>query len=244
MNLRQVKRTSKISVALFGVLLFAGIASPLPARALTQQQAPASAGEHTAPNGAVPEKEQEAKDENYEYTHSPTVEKLGAMLGMSPNTASTAFTVFNFLVLAVALAYFLLKALPKTFRNRNTAIQKHLVDARTATEEATARLNAVEDRLGKLDEQIAAMKAHAESDLAREEHRLKEGLEDEKLKIVQAAEAEILSATATARREIQQYAAELAIDQAARKLVVNAETDRLLVENFARRLGADVGGRN
>jgi hypothetical protein len=36
-----------------------------------------------------------------------------------------------------------------------------------------------------------------------------------------------------ARREIQKYAAELAIEQAARKLVVTAETDRLLVESFA-----------
>ena len=39
-----------------------------------------------------------------------------------------------------------------------------------------------------------------------------------------------------AQRQIQQYAADLAIDQAARKLVVTAETDRLLVQSFARRL--------
>jgi len=54
---------------------------------------------------------------------------------------------------------------------------------------------------------------------------------------VAAAEAEIQSATIFARREIQKYAAELAIEQAARKLVVTAETDRLLVESFAHRLG-------
>ena len=48
-----------------------------------------------------------------------------------------------------------------------------------------------------------------------------------------------VAATATARREIQQYAAELAIDQAARKLVVNAETDRLLIQSFSRRLTGD-----
>ena len=41
-------------------------------------------------------------------------------------------------------------------------------------------------------------------------------------------------------------AAELAIDQAARKLIVTAETDRLLVQNFARRLTGDdtKGGQN
>ena len=51
---------------------------------------------------------------------------------------------------------------------------------------------------------------------------------------------------ALAQRQIQQYAAELAIDQAARKLVITAETDRLLVQSFARRLTGDdsKGGKN
>jgi F-type H+-transporting ATPase subunit b len=166
------------------------------------------------------------------------------MLGMSPDTASTAFTVFNFIVLVIGIGYLLMKMLPKAFRARSTAIQKHLVDARTATEEAQARLSSVEARLSKLDEQIAAMKQQAEADLAREEQRIETGLAGEQKKIVDAAEAEIAAATAAARREIQNYAAELAIDQAAKKLVVTAETDRLLVENFARRLGAEVGGEN
>jgi F-type H+-transporting ATPase subunit b len=49
-----------------------------------------------------------------------------------------------------------------------------------------------------------------------------------------------------AQRSLQKYAAELAIEQAARKLVVTAETDRLLVQNFARRLVGEnsSGGQN
>jgi len=38
---------------------------------------------------------------------------------------------------------------------------------------------------------------------------------------------------------LQQYAAGLAIEQAARKLVVSAETDRLLVQGFTQRLTGD-----
>ena len=49
------------------------------------------------------------------------------MLGLSPDTASTAFTVFNFVVLVLGVGYLLMKMLPKAFRQRNTAIQKHLV---------------------------------------------------------------------------------------------------------------------
>jgi F-type H+-transporting ATPase subunit b len=44
---------------------------------------------------------------------------------------------------------------------------------------------------------------------------------------------------------LQQYAASLAVEQAARRLVITAETDRLLVQNFAQRLGeGGKGGEN
>ena len=208
------------------------------------QQAPANGGELSAPDANSPDKKEEVKDENDEYLHSPMVAKIGSIFHMTTPQAATAFTVFNFLVMAIAVGFALLKLLPKTFRSRNTQIQKALVDARTATEEATSRLNSVEDRLAKLDTQIADMRKHAEDDLKRDAQRIKASVEDEKVKIIAAAEAEIQSATAQAHRQIQQYAAELAIEQAARKLIVTAETDRLLVESFAHRLGSDNGGQN
>jgi F-type H+-transporting ATPase subunit b len=206
-----------------------------------QEQAPASAdaGQRSTPEAQSPEANKKITDEDEQYLHSASVRALGAKLGMNPEQAATAFTVANFLVLAVLVGWFLLKTLPKTFRNRNTAIQKHLVDARTATEEASARLNSVEARLSKLDDQIAAMRAQAEKDAAVEEQRIKANVEEEKQKILAAAEQEIAAATALAQRQLQQHAAELAIEQAARKLVVTAETDRLLVQNFAKRLAGD-----
>lgn len=208
------------------------------------QQAPANTGEASMPVNSVPEKTQEVKDENDEYRHSPAVQKLGAMVGLNAEQAATAFTVFNFLILAIGIGFVMLKTLPKAFRARTSAIQKQLVDARTATEEASARLNSVEARLSKLDDQIAEMRSHAEADAAKEERRIRASVEEEKSKILAAAESEIQSATAAARRDIQQFAAGLAIEQAARKLVVTAETDRLLVENFARHLTGDNGGHN
>ena len=212
-----------------------------PLRAQQPQAAPAS---NSTPVAQVPEKKEEVKDENEEYRHSATVTKLGSMLGMNPEQAATAFTIFNFAILAIAVGFGLLKALPKTFKARTSAIQKQLVDARAATEEATARLNSVEARLAKLDDQIAGMRTQAAADSERDQKRIQQSVEDEKAKILAAAEAEIASATATARRDIQQYAAELAIEQAARKLVVTAETDRLIVESFAHRLGEGKGGQN
>ncbi|MDQ2736516.1 MAG: ATP synthase F0 subunit B [Pseudomonadota bacterium] len=207
--------------------------------AAATSQASADAGSSSTPEAQSPEKNKQEEDENDAYRHSAAVRALGAKLGMNPDQAATAFTIANFVLLAILIGWFLLKTLPKTFRNRNTAIQKHLVDARTATEEASARLNSVEDRLGKLDEQIAAMRAQAEKNSALDEQRIKASVEDEKQKILSSAEQEISSATVHARKHLQQYAAELAIEQAARKLVVTAETDRLLVQSFARRLAGD-----
>ena len=170
-------KVSRIYAWIFCVALMLGVVVVRPVHA-TEPAKPehkVSSSEATAPNGVVPAKEEQEKDENYEYTHSPTVKKLGHMLGMSADTASTVFIVFNFVVLVIGIGYLLMKMLPKAFRARSTNIQKQLVDARTATEEAQARLGSVEARLAKLDEQIAEMKHQAEADLAREENAFRPG---------------------------------------------------------------------
>jgi len=230
------RRKAHLPVLLVLLFLAAGPAS----RAQTPEPTATSAqtGERSTPEAQSPEKKGEEVDENYVYKHSAIVKTLGAKLGMNPDQAATVFEVTNFVLLAVLVGLFLARSLPKTFRNRTGVIQKHLVDARMATEEAAARMNSVEDRLSKLDGQIVSMRAQAETDFVAEEQRFKAAVEDEKQKIVAAAEQDIAAATNQARREIQRFAADLAIDQAAKKLVVTAETDRLLVQSFARRLMA------
>ncbi|HEY8996514.1 MAG TPA: ATP synthase F0 subunit B [Edaphobacter sp.] len=212
------------------------------------QEAPAATAAQGIPEGQASEKKEakEEGDENDAYRHSAAVKAIGAKLGLDAEQAATVFTLLNFVVLAGLIGWFLFKSLPKTFRARSEALQKHLVEAQAASREASARLSGVEARLGKLDEQIATLRAQAEKDAAQEEQRIKASVEEEKKHILASAEQEIAAATANARRQIQQYAADLAIDQAAKKLVVTAETDRLLVQDFARRLvGEDAkGGQN
>jgi len=219
------------------MVLFAGLMVPV--RSLVAQAAEADHSKPTAAERREVKNPEPEGDENDAFLHSASVKSIGAKLGLSTEQASTAFQVANFVVLAVLVLWFMIKTLPGVFRGRNKAIQKHLVDARVATEEASARLSGVEARLSKLDGQIAEMRAQAEKDSVADEQRIKASVEEEKQKILAAAEQEITAATTTAQRQLQQYAAELAIEQAARKLVVSAETDRLLVQGFARRLGGD-----
>ncbi len=241
MNQRHATRSTWFGAHTAALLLFVALcfAPASPALVQTTENVAGQAGQSSTPEAQSPEKNREEADANDAYRHSAIVKALGAKLGMDPDQAATAFEVTNFALLAVVIGLFLAKALPKTFRNRTGMIQKHLVEARMATEEAAARMNSVEDRLSKLDDQIAGMRAQAERDWVVEEGRVKAAVEDEKQKILAAAEQEIATATIQARRQIQQFAADLAIDQAAKKLVVTAETDRLLVQSFARRLTGD-----
>jgi F-type H+-transporting ATPase subunit b len=225
--------------ALFGLMLALALGVGLPLREMPVHAQAAGVASSSPAQLADAEKKPPQQDETDAYRKSPAVIRLGSKLGLNPDQSSLAFTLFNFLLLAAALVWVAAKMLPKFFRDRSAAIQKNLVDARTATEEARARLSGVEARLAKLDDEIAAMRAHAEQDSAREEQRIKATVEDEKKKILAEAEHDISVATMHAQKLLQQHAAELAIEQAARKLVVSAETDRLLVQGFAERLSGD-----
>jgi F-type H+-transporting ATPase subunit b len=230
----------------FALFLAAALVVPATPRLIGQEPAPAaaSAGQSSTPEAQLPEKNKKEEDENDAFRHSDSVKAIGAKLGLNPEQASMAFSILNFVVLAVLVGWFLVKNLPKVFRDRTSALQKHLVEARSASEEASARLSSVESRLAKLDEQIAAMRTQAEKDVAHDEQRIKASIEEEKQRILAATEQEIASATEQAHRQLKQYAADLAIEQAARKLAISAETDRLLVQDFARRLVGEKEGQN
>ncbi len=174
---------------------------------------------------------------------SPSVSKLGSLAGLSPKTSVSVFNWINFLVLAAAVIYALAKMLPKAFRTRTDTIHKGIVEARAATEEARARLTAVEARLGRLDSEIATLRMESERGAAEEEQRMHTQAEEEKVRILQAAEQEISAASAAAQRSLRAYAAEIAVQRAAAQLHITPEDDRVLIERFAGKLGTG-GSRN
>ncbi|HEX7157695.1 MAG TPA: ATPase, partial [Edaphobacter sp.] len=140
-----------------GLFLAAALMVPAAHRLVAQEAAPvaSSATQANTPEAQSPEKNKREEDENDAFRHSASVKAIGAKFGLNPDQAATAFEVLNFAVLAILIGWFLIKTLPRAFRDRTSSIQKHLVEARSATEEASARLSSVEARLSKLDEQIA-----------------------------------------------------------------------------------------
>lgn len=230
--MKMLVRVALVFVLIFGV---AGVRAQEPA-------APASpsavSGQQAEPEANSAGKQKEAEEGTEAFKKSPSVIALGKKLGMSPETSSSAFFWFNFALFAAAILYGMAKMLPKTFKGRTETIQRGIVEARTATESANARLSGVEARLAKLDEEISALRAQSEKDAAADEARIKASLAEEKQRILEAAEQEIASAQNHAERSLREYAAKLAVERAANELQISADQDSALVREFAARLAA------
>ena len=224
-------------------LLCLGGALGLPARA--QQAAPAEAG--TGAKGAqvtLDNPDEETGDDV--YRHSASVKWLARWLHVDKETAARLFEYLNFAVLAGAVLFAMLKFLPKTFRANREDIQHRLVEARTATQEANERLAAIEQRLAKLDEEIAAITKQAEKDSVEDEARIKASIETERERIVEAVSRDIAAASSAAQRDLKRFAAELAVDRAAQRMMLSEDDDRALVQEFSQSLGQQArnGGKN
>jgi F-type H+-transporting ATPase subunit b len=90
----------------------------------------------------------------------------------------------------------------------------------------------VEAKLASIGEEIGKFRAEVERESTQDEARIKATLEEESTRIVASAEQEIGVAAAQARRTLRHFAADLAIDQAAKQLVLTPETDRALIAEF------------
>lgn len=201
------------------------------------------AGEHKAAAGEE-KKEEGGEDAEAALKESAMVKKFGAMLGIKdPAIAYWVFTIINFAILAIAIFIPAKKVLPGMFRSRSANIQKSMEEARKASEEANRRLSEIQSRLGRIDSEISSMRATAEEQGRAEEQRLLAATEEEKKKIMQAAEQEISAASAAAKRELQQFAAELAVNLAEKRISVSEDVDRHLVREFTRSIGNGRGGK-
>ncbi len=172
------------------------------------------------------------------YRHAPMVHTFARISGLPVETTARIFEFINFLILAIAVLWFVARALPKALRGRSARIQKNLVDARVATEDANRRLQDVEQRLAKLDTEIAGMKAQAEKETAADEIRIRTLMDEEQQRLVHAAEQEVLSVSANAQRRLKTLAADLILQYATQHVSVDTEADRSLVKSFVAELGS------
>lgn len=211
-------------------------AKPAPSSASVLGQNPAARAVRES-NKAAGEPDDEIK-----LKHSPSVQFVARITGLSVDHAYLLCVLLNFAMVAGVAFWAAKKNLPGRFRNRTAYIQKAMQEARKASEEANKRLADIESRLSRLDTEIGTMRTAAEKEAAAEEVRIKAAAEDDARRIVESAEQEIAAATKAARRELTAYAADLAVTLATRQIRVDSPTDQALVRSFARELADNGGG--
>jgi F-type H+-transporting ATPase subunit b len=249
----QQRRTSIrfLSFVLLGVLSLTAVS---PVRVMAGQQTPEPPAqpslETPAEEAQNPPKTAAAKSEeqeNDQYRHASVVQSLAKLLHMDVETAARTFEIFNVSVVVLGIVIPLVRIMPKLLRKRSEKIRADIEAARKTTEDANTRLSAVEAKLASLDQEIAKFRVEVEQQIAQDEQRAKAAMEEESARIVASAEQEIDVAAAQARRSLRHFAADLAIDQAVKKLVLTPETDRALIAEFVKEVGHDGmngGGKN
>jgi len=242
---RAFHRATVLQVALLAALSAALLPGTAHGRGVTAvlQETSSGSGAALSTNQQLAKESREAAGESDEdqFKHSPSVQFVAKLTGLSLQKAYWLCVVLNFAIIAGAIFWLSKKNLPAAFRNRTASIQKAMEEARKASEDANRRLAEIETRLSRLGTEIDGMRAAAEKEAAAEEQRIKAAAEDDARKIVESAEQEIAAAAKAARRELTAYAADLAVSLAAKQIHVDPATDQGLVRNFAQGLGANGG---
>ncbi len=224
----------------FLLIVLASGAISLPVRVAAQDASPAASPSATpAPNAPDsydsrphgPVKVEEAEENNV-YRHTALVEWIANKIHQPVEATSRIFEFINFVIIVLAIIVPLAKFVPKALKKRSETLRENLETARKASEEAKSRLAAVEAKLSKLDQEIASFRAEVERESIEDERRIKDSLELERVRILESAEQEIGNVTAQARRGLRAFAADLAVEQAAKQINLTPETDGALLAEF------------
>jgi F-type H+-transporting ATPase subunit b len=221
-------------IFLLAMLVAAGLATPTLVTAQTTAPAAQPALNSTArPEAAKPEEGQKAEaDSNDVYLHAPIVRTMARMLHLDVEITARIFEGINFAIIVLAVGFLLVRWLPKTLRNRTAKVSTDIESARKVSEDANARLSAIEAKLSGLDGEIAQIRAQVEVESREDEARIKSTIKEESARIVAASAQEIEASAAQARRSLRNFAADLAIEQAVEQLAITPETDRALIAEF------------
>jgi F-type H+-transporting ATPase subunit b len=217
---------------LLAVLTFASLAAAHRATAQQPAAAPNASASTPADNEDAPTTPNDEQKELNVFRHAPVVAKIGQKMGMDVETTAKVFEAVNFIIIILAIVIPIARIVPRMLRQRSETLNRDIQTAREATADANARLSAVEAKLAGLGAEIQKYRDQVEQESREDEKRIKATIEEETARIIAAAEQEITMAAAQARRGLRLFAANLAIEQAEKQIVLTPETDRALITEF------------
>jgi len=246
--LRIFRPQPRFSARILGLALLAALAAvpvAMPRAAVAQSSPNGQQKSAAAPaqaNSQATEAKQSESEED-QLLNSKNVQTIARVLHLSVPTARTIFLIINFAIIFLAIVIPLFRFMPKVLRKRSETVRHGLETARKASEEARQRMSAVEAKLAGLDKEIAAFRAQVEQDSLEDEKRIQAALKEDSERIVAAAEQEIGAAAAHARRTLQRFAADLAVERATQQVALTPEADRALIHEFIGQVAATDGAK-
>ena len=144
----------------------------------------------------------------------------------------------NFGILAIALGYGMAKGLPPLFRSRTKEIQQGISEAQQMKQDAEKRSAEMDARLSALGADIEKFRTQSAAEMQQEGDRITRETAAQIKKIEQQAAVELESVGKTARRQLKEYAGELAMGLAEERLRarIDSAAESALVDDFVRDL--------
>jgi len=144
----------------------------------------------------------------------------------------------NFVILAGGLGYLMAKHLPALFAARSKEIQKGISESQKMKQDAERRSAEMDARLKSLGADIERFRTESAAEMQQEGERIGRETAAEIKKIEEHAGVEIDAAGKTARRQLKEYSAELALELAEQRLRtrMDSATESTLVDGFVKDL--------
>jgi F-type H+-transporting ATPase subunit b len=154
------------------------------------------------------------------------------------------FELWKFINLAIfvlALVFVMTRKakLGEAFRERREGIKRELARAQEERDAALAKLKEVEERLTRLNTEVATIQEQSEREAAEERERIARSTETEIAKLGQQAQREIESAGKAAKKELRRYTAEQSVRLAEEMIrrEIKPEDDARLISRDIEELG-------
>jgi len=153
-------------------------------------------------------------------------------------SATELFKWINFAILALVLVYVFLKITPPIFSKNAEAISSAISKATAAKADADRQQREAEGKFARLEQEVAQLRAAAQSEASAEAERIRRITQSDVQKIGVAAKSEIEAAERAARLELKAIAANLAVDGAESLLAkqLTPQTQESLVAAFVKTL--------
>lgn len=172
---------------------------------------------------------------------------IATMLALSGGEAAPWWNVPSFevwrwvnLIIFVGLFVYILRhPVSEAMRARREGIRRELKRAQEERNAALAKLEEVEARLSRLDDEVASLREQSEKEAKEERARISRSTEDETRKLKEQAQREIESAGKAARQQLREFAAQQSV-QLAEEMIrrdINPEDDARLFKLRVEELG-------